>query len=429
MKTARRLALDSLIKSQLTGAYSNLEADAVLKKHSLVPEERTLYYKLYLGTIEKKITIDYLLSQFSSVPLNRLEPEILCLLELGAFQILYLDRVPDRAACFEAVEMAKSIRPEAARLVNAVLRRVTSEKDNIDRILAVGGKKELALRYGYPRRMVSHWINAYGKERCEEIMKAQNTPASLSLRVNTLKIGVDEYERLLQSQKIAYHPSLLCRHGITLEANYPLQELPGYREGLFFVQDPAAQYAIERLGAKKNEKILDLAAAPGGKSFAAAMDMEGEGEILSMELHENRLPLIRSGAERLGIRIIQACQNDSTRQDPLHKGAFDRVICDVPCSGWGVIAKKPDIRHKPKESGEELNGIQSAMLETAANALKKGGVLLYSTCTLNPSENEQITDRFLENHPEFRRVGDAVTIFPVGGEHDGFFCDLLEKLL
>lgn len=429
MTGARALAFRSLVKSTRDGKYSNLELNATLEKEGLSSEERALYARLYLGVTEKKITLDYLLSRISSIPLNRVETEALCLLELGAYQILYMDRIPDRAAIFETVELGKSACRSAASYINAVLRKLSAEKEEILSYLELPGKKGLALRYGYPKWMVTLWQDAYGKERCESILKAQNTPPALTLRINTLKISVADYCKELEKLGIPFHRNSLCKNGVTLEKGTAPTALYGFDEGLFFVQDAAAQHAVDRLGAKSGEKVLDLCASPGGKSFGAAMDMDGRGEILSCELYESRLSLICEGAKRLGIDMIRAEQNDSSLPREDFKDRFDRVICDVPCSGYGTVAKKPDIRHKSPAEAEELPALQRAILETGAKAVKKGGRIVYSTCTLNPAENEGVTDAFLRDHPEFVRIGEAETIFPVGGENDGFFCDLLERCL
>ncbi|MBR3837863.1 MAG: 16S rRNA (cytosine(967)-C(5))-methyltransferase RsmB [Clostridia bacterium] len=429
MNRARKAALLSLIKSTKCGAFSNLELDSTLRSATLSPEDRALYSQLYLGVIEKKITLDYLLSRISSSPLHTMEAEVLCILELGAYQILYLDRIPDRAAIFEAGELAKRYAPAALSLINAVLRRISGEKETVFSYLDLPGKKGLALRYGYPRYLVSLWQEAYGKDTCLAIMEAQNKRAPLTLRINTLKSTLSRVSAALTELGIGHHQNPLCKNALTLEESVTPSKLPGFEEGLFFVQDAAAARAVDLLEAKPGHRVLDLCAAPGGKSFGAAIDMEDKGEVLSLELHPNRLPLIAEGAVRLGISSIQTASGDSSLPAPQRIASFDRVICDVPCSGYGVIAKKPDIRHKAREEGESLPSLQLAILEQGAAALKPGGLLVYSTCTLNPKENEEVTEAFLSRNPDFRRCGEAETIFPVGGENDGFFCDRLEKLL
>ena len=427
MNQARLLAYRSLLKSTKNASYSNLDQDPTLRSFSLSAEDRPLYAKLYLGVIQRKITLDYLLSRISTSPLHTMEPEVLCVLELGAYQILYLDRIPDHAAIFECGELAKTNCPRALSLINAVLRRMAKEKESVFSLLEQSGKKGLSLTYGYPKHLVSLWQEAYGKEKCLSIMEAQNTRAPITLRINTLKTDLDSYSRLLTESGITHHQNPLCRHGLTLDTPSSLSNLPGFEEGLFFVQDAAAQHAVDQLGALPGERILDLCAAPGGKSVGAAMDMEGKGSILSCELHASRTNLIEEGASRLGIEILKTHVGDSSQTKWGSEELFDRVICDVPCSGYGVIAKKPDIRHKAKEEAFDLPQLQLAILKAGAKALKKGGVILYSTCTLNPKENEDVTERFLSENKSFRRIGTWETIFPVGGENDGFFCDLLEK--
>ncbi len=427
MNRARLCAYRSLCKSVEAAAYASIEMDTTLQNTSLSPEDRALYSQLFLGVVEKKITLDYLLSRICHVPLNKMDLSVLCILELGLFQILYLDRIPDRAAIFEAGEMAKKYCPASLGVINAVLRRASREKEETLAFLDLPGKKGLALRYGYPRYLVTLWQDSYGKEKCLEILKAQNTRAALTLRINTLKTSLSDYTTLLDQERIEYHKNPLCRNGITVKESCNPVSLPGFEEGLFFIQDAAAQKAVDLLEAKPGERILDLCAAPGGKSFGAAMDMDGKGEILSCDLYPSRLEKIQSGAKRLGISIIGCKACDSSQETPEWNGTFDRVICDVPCSGYGVIAKKPDIRHKDKSLADDLPQLQYSILEKGAKALRSRGRLLYSTCTLNPAENEAVTDRFLSLNPQFERVGKAETIFPVGGQNDGFFCDLLEK--
>lgn len=427
MKNARHLALTSLIKSTEQGKYTNLELNSTLEKEGLSPEDRALYTRLYLGVIEKKITLDYLLSRISTIPLNTLETKILCLLELGAYQILYLDGIPHHAAVFETVELAKKENPGCVSFINAILRKLSGEKEEVLTYLNLPGKKGLSLRYGYPRWLITLWQNAYGKEKCEEILKAQNTPSCLTIRINTEKISFAEYQAKLKEENIPFHENRLCKNALTIEKPLSPIALYGFEEGLFFVQDAAAGHAVDKLEVEAGQKVLDLCASPGGKSFAAGIQMQNKGEILSLELYDSRLKLIEEGAERLGLTIITAKQNDSSVKNEVWENSFDRVICDVPCSGYGTIAKKPEIRHKNPEEAKSLPALQLAILEAGADALKVGGRLVYSTCTLNPEENENVTSAFLSLHPEFQRVGEYETIFPEGGEHDGFFCDVMEK--
>ena len=416
--------LDALFRSE---RYANLSLDAAVKKYELSPRDKTLFTRLFFGVIERKITIDYLLSRFSDVPVNRIDPAVLVLLELGLYQILYLDRVPDRAAVDECVTLAKQYKEQSARFVNAVLRRAVREKENVPALLDLPGNKGLSLRESYPRYLVSLWTEQYGKERAEEICRAQNAPAAITLRVNTLKGSAADYGERLREAGIPFHPAVLCDTGITLDASLSPTELPGWDEGAVFVQDASAQAAARRLEAKPGETVLDLCAAPGGKSFSLAMDMENTGTLLALDLHPHRVKLIEEGAGRLGITCLKAAVGNAALPLVAWEGKADKVLCDVPCSGYGVIAKKPDIRLKKKEDGAELPALQGAILAAGSRALKTGGRLVYATCTLNMRENEDVTNAFLETHPAFVRKGEPTTIFPAAGENDGFFIDVLEK--
>lgn len=422
--SARESAFLSLRKTVCDRAFSNLENAAALSR--LDPMDKAFFTALYLGTVEKKITLDYLLGHFSSTPVEQLDPDLRTILELGAYQILYLDAVPDRAAVDESVRLARRRAPRGAGLVNAVLRRLAEKKETVPALLERPGKKGLSVRYSMPKYLVSLWADAYGEDRCRSILEAFSEPPALSVRVNTAKIEKAVYEEKLRAAGIAFHPNAVCENALTTENLSDPRLLPGFEAGECFVQDAAAQRAVEKLGIRKGQTVLDLCAAPGGKSFLAALLAGEEGRVFAFDLRENRLPLIRQGAERLGLSI-PAAVHDATLPLPEWEGKADRVICDVPCSGFGVIAKKPDIRLKTREDSAGLPELQSAILRRAAALVAPGGRILYSTCTLNPAENEEVTDDFLRREPGFVRAGEAETLFPAAGENDGFFADVLEK--
>lgn len=424
---ARRAAFEELVKFFREEKFSHLALDAAVERHGFTGADRALFTRLYCGVIEKKICADYLLSQLSSLPLNRVECEVLVLLELGLYQILWMDRVPDRAAVNECVELAKATKSSSSPFVNAVLRRATAEKETLPQLLDLPGKKGLALRESFPRYLVSLWIRQYGKETAERICREQNGPAALTLRVNTLKTDRARYGALLTEAGIPWHENPLCRNGITLEQRLSPTALPGWDEGLIFVQDAAAQRAADLLDAQPGEVVLDLCAAPGGKSFSAALDMADRGRVIAMDLYPARVNLIREGADRLGLTCLEAASGDATVPLREWEGKADRVLCDVPCSGFGVIAKKPDIRLRPKEERQALPSVQLAILKAGSRALRPGGRLVYATCTLNREENEDVVNAFLEENPAFHRIREAETLFPKAGENDGFYVDVMEK--
>ncbi|MBQ3865415.1 MAG: 16S rRNA (cytosine(967)-C(5))-methyltransferase RsmB [Clostridia bacterium] len=424
---ARRAALKELLLFFRDGRYANLAQGAALDRCDLREADRALFTRLYYGVIQRKITMDYLLSHWSDRPLNKLDPAVLVALECGLYQILYMDRVPDRAAVDESVKLVQKEGPGSAGFVNAVLRRASAEKANVEKMLDLPGGKGLSLREGYPRYLVSLWIEQYGRETAEIICREQNGAAPLTLRVNTLKTDKEAVIERLSAAGIPCRISRLCKNGVILEKAASPASLPGWEEGDFFVQDAAAQRAADLLEAAPGETVLDLCAAPGGKSFSVAMDMEDRGAVIATDLHPARVRLIEEGARRLGLTCIRAFARDAALPDPAFAGKADKVLCDVPCTGYGVIAKKPDIRLKGRDEGRDLPEIQGAILRAGAKALRPGGRLVYATCTLNKRENEEVTARFLEENDSFYALSEPETILPRAGENDGFFTAVLEK--
>lgn len=424
----RKLVFEELERAFSERKYANLALDGALSKADLAPAERKLFTFLFYGVLEKKITLDYLISVFSDLPLHKIDGKVLALLELGVFQIFYAEKIPLHAAVNETVALAGAI-PGAGGFVNAVLRNAAARKNERDALLDLPGKKGMSVRYGYPKHLVSLWCENYGVDRTIAIMEAQNAPGAFSLRCNTLKTAFEAWEEKLAASHLPFHRNPLAKNCVTVEEAIVPDEIPGFSEGECFVQDAAAGHAVDLLAIRPGDRVLDLCAAPGGKTFAAACDLEGQGEIIASDLHENRLHLLEAGLRRLGIRGVKTAVCDAAVDLPAPEKTFDKIILDAPCSGYGVISKKPDLRYKSREETKSLPALQSAILENAARALKRGGTILYATCTLNKAENEDVTDHFLKNHPNFHRKRPPETIFPEKCEHDGFFADLLEEEL
>lgn len=412
---ARSLAFESLKKCTKDGKYSNLEVLSSLSRVNLDPRDKALYTALVYGVIEKGITLDHVLSDYSRIPLEDLDVGALVSLRLGLYQILFMDRVPDHSACDEAVKLV----PKSAKsFVNGVLRAILREKDEVIKSIETA---PLSVKYSVPQWMISIWQDGYGEEKTLEILKGFESRPPMTLRVNTLKITADELLCHIDGKPHPIHSDMIYAAGNA-------EGLYGYAEGLFFVQGTNSRTAVKALGLQAGETVIDTCACPGGKSFSAAIDMKNQGRIYSFDLHSNKLSLITRGAKRLGIDIITAdtCNAASPCEELL--GSADAVICDVPCSGLGIIAKKPDIKYKNYSDVERLPKIQAEILSASSGYLKSGGRLLYSTCTLNPEENERITEEFLKEHKNFRRAeGYPVTAFPSDDSDDGFFYDLLIK--
>lgn len=418
--TPRQLAHSLLLKAEKAGQYSNIALDHALEASDLSLADKRLASILFYGVTERKLTLDYRISKLSSRPLSELDASVLCALRLGIYQLCYLDRIPAHAAINETVELCTK---RTAGFVNAILRAHTrtpeSEPDREDIAYY------LSIKYSVCRELAKKLIDSYGEETTERILEGFNITPDTTLRVNTLRVSREELADKINGA--TYSESSPAG----LHVKGAVRELYGYDDGLFFVQDEASQICVEALDAREGDTLIDVCSCPGSKSFGSAIKMNNKGRILSFDLHENKLSLIRSGADRLGISIIETRAADGRVEIPELVGCADRVLCDVPCSGFGVISKKPELRYKDPKESERLPEIQRAILENACKYVKRGGLLVYSTCTLLPEENELAVKDFLSRHPEFELVPFTVgkiearkgyiTLFPHLHKTDGFF--------
>lgn len=423
MTNIRAIALKLLGRCESAEQYSNLALDAVLRREELSSADRGLLTVLVYGTIERKLTLDYQITALASRSAEKIDPETRNLLRLGLYQLTYLGRVPDHAAVHETVELA----PRRTKgFVNAILRAfLRGEK----KLALPNEEKEpidyLSVKYSFLPALCEIFVERFGMERTEAMLEAFNRQPPLTLRVNTLKCTREELLERLLAEGLSAEPTPESRSGIYV-SGAPVGSLPGFSEGLFFVQDEASQLCVEALDARRGMKVLDTCACPGSKSFGAAADMQNEGRVISCDLHKNKLSLVESGAERLGISIIETQARDAREPNEEWRGAFDRVLCDVPCSGFGVFSKKPELRYKDPAKSAGLPDIQLAILENASTFLKSGGLLVYSTCTLLPEENRENVDRFLSAHPEYTLLRDR-TLYPDIDGTDGFYFAVLQK--
>ena len=427
MADVRKLVYYSLLSCIENDKYANLEADSTIEKNGLTGHDRAFYTALFYGVTEKQITLDYQINKLSKTPIEKLQTKVLVLLRLGYYQILFMDSIPDFAAVNETVALSKGlVNSGALGYINGMLRSAAKElkKDGEASLLTPSKEKDicgyLSITYSYPRYLCKLWVNAYGYENAEKIMLAQNSRSATTLRANTLKISREEYLEKLTSLGFKATASTLTNDGIHLYGNAPITSIPDFENGAFFVQDDASRLCVEALVPTENDTVLDACACPGGKSFACAIKMKNKGKIISCDLHASKLSLITNGAKRLGIDIIEAKQMDGSVYNADFDSKFDKVLCDVPCSGFGTISKKPDLRLKNADSVKELPDIQLAIVNNCAKYLKKGGTLVYSTCTLNPSENELNVKRFLEQNPDFSLLSET-THFPHESLCDGFY--------
>lgn len=399
----RQAAFVSLQKYENGGKYLNIEADTAIRRNALEGADRALYTNIVYGTVERRITLEYLLAQLCDRPLAKIDRNVAIILRMSLYQLRYLDRVPAYAVLQEAGELTRRFAAQSAvGFVNAVLREYERRGAEIAMPSPQADfERYLSVTYSYPAWFCALLVRCYGKRRAEAILKAFEKNPPLTLFPNLLKTDRAGLLRALRAEGIACEETRYSPYGVRLSRHVPIDAITPLAQGLCFVQDEASQLAALALGAAPAQTILDSCACPGGKSFALALLCGDKAKIISCDLHENKLSLVRRGAEKLGIASVEAQARDSGAFYPPFENAFDRVLCDVPCSGLGVLSKKPDIREKKEEEIERLPAVQRRILENCARYVCPGGELVYSTCTVHPAENEEQIKVFLREHPEF----------------------------
>ncbi len=435
--TSRIAAIKALADVHRHEKYSNIAWEEFLNNTVMPDQDRSLASRLFYGVIERRITLDYVLSSFCRTPLKRLHPLVLETLRVALYQLLYMDKIPDSAAVNEAVLATRQLKQDkASGFVNGVLRNILRNKESLFDQLPTGNKG-LSLYHSCPEELIELWQSAYGNALTERLLQSMNEVPDSYVRVNTLKIDDEKFSKKLENLGISHQISTEIPHCFQLNCAYLLNKLEYQDKNCYYYQDMASQIACFCLGAMPGESIADVCAAPGGKSFTTSQYMENKGNVLSCDIYSAKCETMKKRAADFGISILQTAKRDASLPClEEHKEAFDRVICDVPCSGLGVIRRKPEIRYKSLSEFAELPQLQYTILEKSAEMVKSGGVLQYSTCTLNPAENERITERFLREHPEFEpRVlpipslfessgltpSHQITLFPPIHGTDGFY--------
>lgn len=430
----RRLALSLFAEWESGDKYVNLLLDSP-RTRELAGQDRRFLTALVYGTVERLCTLDAIIARLTHKSADKLAPNTRRLLRLGLYQLLYMEGVSDHAAVNETVSLASN-RGERG-FVNAVLRAATRTQDILTPPAREKGiAAQLSFAYGFPPALVSHFLSEYGEEDTEALLSAFNETAPLTLRVNTEKTDRDTLLSLLSERGVTAAPTTYSPVGIRLAGSADPTALYGFDEGLFFVQDEASQIATAAAGIPLGARVIDTCAAPGGKSFGAAMITGKEGSVLSFDLHESKLSLIRSSAERLGLANITVRAHDGRTPDAALAQSADVVLCDAPCSGLGVLGKKADLRHRAA-TRTDLPPLQSEILSAAATYVKAGGVLLYTTCTLSQKENEAVACAFAQANPAFAfedfSVGKLpsqdgmLTLLPHRHGTDGFFIAKFRK--
>lgn len=437
MVNSRKEAIDILLDIEKNDSYSNIALDKALREKELSKKDKAFITTLIYGTIEKKITLEYIVSNYSKTPLKKIRPFVLIALKTALYQILFMEKIPDSAAVNETVTIVrKSKYRNLSGFVNAVLRAFLRDEKKIS--YPTDEKEFLSVKYSISPEIVELFLNQYSADT-EKIFKGFESLCGVSLKVNTLKISTKElFEKLSQSCEVCVSP--LCSDLLILKGQGSVRSLYGFEEGYFHIQDTASAVCAKIVASFEGNRVLDVCAAPGGKSFSIAENMKDKGEVVSLDLYPHKVELIKNGAKRLGLSSIKAFVNDAEKYNS-DLGKFNKVLCDLPCSGLGILAKKPEIRYKNVSFIDNLPLLQYHLLETSKLYVEVGGFLFYSTCTLNFAENSEVVKKFLKNNPEFEpvKIGEdfektkydsdnTLTLFPHIHGTDGFFISAFKRV-
>ena len=438
MQNTRQLAFEVLSRVHSQKSYSNLLLDSYLNNNSLNATEKRQVSRLVYGVIERLKLLDFNLSVYLKQPLKKLKPQVLIALRIGAYEILFSDSVPDSAAVNESVEIVKKNSCAfASGLVNAVLRNISRNgikyPDENDELY-------MSVRYSCEKWICDEWTDHFGKEGAVRILENSIDAAPVYIKVNTLKTTIKALQEKLNEENVEWRAVDGIDDALTIvvSSGSPA-DLKCFKEGMFHVQDLSSQIACRLVGASEGENVLDVCAAPGGKSFTLCENMNGKGKLVSCDIYPQRLKLISQGAERLGIDMLETVLNDASVENEEFQ-TFDKVLCDVPCSGLGIIRRKPEIRYKFIEDIDKLLDLQYHILCISSNYVRSGGKIVYSTCSLNRRENEDNCIRFLKEHDDFKPCciheyseygvcyENMLNILPDRMNTDGFFVAVFERV-
>lgn len=444
MKNAREAAFEVLYRVENDASYSNLTLDKVQKENNLQGRDASFCTALVYGVLERQLTLDYIIRQYSSVRLKKIETKALIILRMGVYQLLFMDSVHAGAAVNESVTLAKKQKlHKASGFINGLLRSFVRAELKYKMPDETDKAKFLSVKYSCPEDFVKLWLSAYRETLVEDMLKSFMGRPDLTLRVNTLKATVSEVKSKLESEGVKAELSPLSKNALVVSSTGSVESLKPFKEGNIYVQDISSVICSELVAPKAGEKVADVCAAPGSKSFSMAIIAEDKAKLSSFDLYPHKVELIKKSASRLGITSIKADVRNALTEVTDLKEQFDAVLCDAPCSGLGVIGRKPEIRNRALEDINALPALQYDILKNTAKLVKTGGRLFYSTCTLNPQENNLIADKFLSEHKDFEALplnlnenikkgmdepSNQLTLFPHINGTDGFFVSAFKKV-
>lgn len=434
---ARTIAAAVLKDMEQEGAYSNLKLNQYFKSYGLEHKDRSFASEILYGTLRNKLKIDYMISRFSKTGLDKMSPWAINIIRTAVYQIFYMDRVPEFAAVNEAVEIAKSKDRKAAAFVNGLLRGILRNKEAFNKVEVKDSVGRMSIEYSHPEWFIKKYLPIYGEEFLCRWMEKNNTPSNMTVRINTLKIDTDGASRLFMQKGIGVKKGIVPE-ALILEGYGMIEKSHEYSGGLITIQDESSMLASHVLNPSPGSNVLDMCSAPGGKATHMAQLMKDSGEIKAFDLYPHKIKLIKDNAFRMGLHIIKAQEGDAAKHNAELDNSADFLLLDAPCSGLGLMRKKPEIRWRVSEGDiMDLSKVQKGILSNVSGYVKPGGHMVYSTCTITMEENEDVLEDFLEANSEFyvedvssfipEELKDSITpqgflkLFPQEHNTDGFF--------
>lgn len=438
---AREIALKVLYDIEKNDNYSNMSINKHFRDLQLTDQDRGFATEIIYGVVENKYYLDYMIDKLSKIKAKKLSIYVRILLRMGIYQIVFLNSVLDHAAVNETVNLAKKYDNRSFGFVNGVLRNVIRNKETITDIDSSDTIMYLATKYSYSPWIIKNWVNSFGKEFTEDLLESNNEKSSLYIRTNTIKTNRDDLINMLEEMNVKCSKVSTIEEAIRVENLKNIENNKLFKEGLFTIQDVSSMIVGKVINPKENSSVLDVCSAPGGKTTHLATLMNNTGKVLARDIFEHKLKLISSTVERLGLTNVEVQSMDASVVDNSSIEKFDYVLADVPCSGFGIIRRKPEIKYKAKADLKDLPTIQKTILENASKYVKVGGILVYSTCTIQDIENTNVVEAFLKENEEFELVPiDEVKvdldnqdrgylkIYPNIHGMDGFFIAKLKKV-
>jgi len=438
---AREIAYKVLLDIEKNKNYSNMAINKHFKDVKLSNQDRGLATEIIYGVIENKYYIDYMIDKLSKVKTNKMEIYVKTLLRMGIYQIMFLNSISDYAAVNETVNLAKKKNSKVSGFINGILRNVIRQKETIGEIKIKDDIDYLAVKYSYDKWMIRNWMIHFGKDFTTELLEVNGQRPSIYLRTNTLKITRDELIEKLEQQNVKASKVNVVDEAIKVENLKDIENNILYKEGLFTIQDISSMLVGKVMNPKEKSLVLDVCSAPGGKTTHIATLMKNTGQVVSRDIYEHKLKLIKASSKRLNLTNVDVQEFDGLSLDKDSIGKFDYVLADVPCSGLGIIRRKPEIKYKEKEEFRDLPPIQKKILENASKYVKKGGTLIYSTCTIQDNENIDVINEFLQKNKNFElapidevkvdldnQEKGYMKIYPNVHEMDGFFISKLIRV-